>query len=329
MKPIAKNFSFIVIASILFLQVSYSNSAANSNSVIIKMHNEVHITSEKIRLGDIAEIQSDNWGQTKKLGDLIIGTAPIPGRYRYIKRNDIVIQLKKNRIDLSKIQFESSEKVKIFRNFIRISKKEIEDILLSEINKGKIWDIEKVKVKKIQVAHAVVLPQGILSYQVVPPLKNEGLGPIPIQIFIRIDGKYKKKVTAIVYTEVLADVVVVKKPLRRFQTITSNDIVLRKMDLTTLSSNTILQYREVIGKRTTRVINPNTVLRTDLIEFPPIIRRRDIVRIISESDRLRITTLGEAQEKGAKGQRIKVINTKSGEKIYARVVDARTVQVEF
>jgi flagella basal body P-ring formation protein FlgA len=169
----------------------------------------------------------------------------------------------------------------------------------------------------------------MLSYQVEKPIKNGELGPVPIQLYIRIDGKIIKKLTAIVYTEVLADVVVVKKPLRRYQTITSNDIVLRRMDLTTLSSNTIGDYKDVIGKRTTRVVNPNTVLRTDLIELPPIIRRKDIVHIVSESSRLTIMTLGEAQEKGSRGQRIKVINTRSREKIYARVVDAKTVKIEF
>lgn len=329
MKPSKFSFYYLIIVSILFLSLFHSNSFATSKSIRIKMHPESHISSQDIRLGDISEIKSNNWEQTKKLGDIIIGTAPIPGRSRYIKRNDITVKLKQNGIDLSQIDLESPEKIQIIRSFIRIGKEAIEGILLAEINKGKLWDIEKVKVKKIQVTHGVTLSKGSLAYQVVMPSKGERKGTVLLQVLIHVDGNLEKKVTAIVYTEIMADVVVAKNPLRRYQTISSDDIILKKMDLSTLSSNSILNLQEVIGKRTTRVINPNTVLRMDLVELPPLIRRRDIVHIISESDTLRISTLGQAQEKGSRGQRIKVINATSGEKIYARVVDAKTVKIDF
>jgi flagella basal body P-ring formation protein FlgA len=314
---------------VLLLCLLQSNLFAAPDSIRIKMYPESHINAEEIRLGDISEIKTSNWELTKKLGDIVIGTVPIPGRSRYIKRNDIMIKLKQNRINISQLKLESSKKIKIIRNAMHLSKETIENILLAEIKKGKLWDIEKVQVKKIQVAHGVTLPQGTLAYEVVPPVRTKGLGPVPLQVIIRVDGNIEKKVTAIVYTKVMAEVVVVKRPLRRFQTISPDDIMLRKMDLNTLSSNSILSYREVIGKRTTRVINPNTVLRVDLVEFPPLIKRKDMVRIVSESDRLKITTLGEALEKGSKGQRIKVVNVKSGEKNYAHVVDAKTVRIDF
>ena len=49
---------------------------------------------------------------------------------------------------------------------------------------------------------------------------------------------------------------------------------------------------------------------------------------IYRSKGLQITAQAIAQEDGAKGQLIKVENTKSGKKFGARVIDAETVEVQ-
>jgi flagella basal body P-ring formation protein FlgA len=71
------------------------------------------------------------------------------------------------------------------------------------------------------------------------------------------------------------------------------------------------------------------VLRTDLIELPPLVRRGNVVVIIAESDVLKVTALGEVKEKGRRGETIRVVNLSSKKEIYARVVDSNTVKVDF
>ncbi|MCD6272106.1 MAG: flagellar basal body P-ring formation protein FlgA, partial [Deltaproteobacteria bacterium] len=83
------------------------------------------------------------------------------------------------------------------------------------------------------------------------------------------------------------------------------------------------------GRRTRRSIDPATVLRTDLVELPPIVKRGDIVTIVAEAGGMRITALGKIKKKGHKGERLKVINLNSKKEIYARVVDSSTVRVTF
>ncbi|MBW2359226.1 MAG: flagella basal body P-ring formation protein FlgA [Deltaproteobacteria bacterium] len=52
------------------------------------------------------------------------------------------------------------------------------------------------------------------------------------------------------------------------------------MDLANLPSNVITKREEALGKRTKRTIDAKVVLRTDLIELPPLVRRGDVVLII-------------------------------------------------
>jgi flagella basal body P-ring formation protein FlgA len=85
----------------------------------------------------------------------------------------------------------------------------------------------------------------------------------------------------------------------------------------------------VIGKRTKRAIDPNLPLKLNFLEVPPLVRRGDLVTIVAESDTLKITTQGIVSENGCKGEMVRVINTNSRKDVYARVVDSRTVAVDF
>ena len=105
---------------------------------------------------------------------------------------------------------------------------------------------------------------------------------------------------------------------------------MREMELARLPSNIITDYDEILGKRTKRAIDANTVLRPDLIEFPPLVKRGDVVMVVAESGGLRITTLGVVKGRsGRRGERIRVENLDSKKSIYARVMDANTVKVDF
>jgi flagella basal body P-ring formation protein FlgA len=126
-----------------------------------------------------------------------------------------------------------------------------------------------------------------------------------------------------------SEVVVARKPLRRHKVITIDDIDVVAMDLAQLPSGVITHPDEVVGRRTQRKIDPNTVLRADLVELPPLVKRKDVVVILAEAPGLSISTLGEVQENGRLGDRIRVTNLDSRKRIYARVVDATTVKVDF
>jgi flagella basal body P-ring formation protein FlgA len=148
-------------------------------------------------------------------------------------------------------------------------------------------------------------------------------------VLFKVNRHLEKKIWATVNIEVLTDMVVTKRPLRRYQMITKNDIHLNKRDLSKMKSNALTTLEEVLGKRTKRAIKTDEVLRRDHIELPPLVRRGDVVSIIAESNGLRITALGEVRKKGCRGERIKVLNLDSKKCIYANVLDSNTVRVDF
>lgn len=320
---------FFLIIFLLICSVILSPKIAKSQPFYIKMHSRVEVMSNDIRLGDIAEIKTPTWQQMKRLGDIVIVPAPPFGKSRSIRPDDVMAKLKQNNIDSSNVVFEWPSKIIVTRSVVQISKKEIEQIVASQIQKSSWWDNENIKLKRVEINDDIVLPKGNITYHIDDTLKFDLGNPIRVPVTITVGDIYKKKVNAFVYKEVFAEVVVVTNMLRRYQLITEDDITLKRMNVNELSSNIILKPEEVLGKRSKRAIYPKTVLRADLVELPPIIKRKDIVTIMAVSGKLKVTALGEAMERGRQGDRIRVVNTDSGEKVYARVLDPKTVRIDF
>jgi len=295
----------------------------------IRVLKKAEIEDDKMLLGKIAVIKGEDSELVQKLRAIVVGSAPLPGKSRQIDERCIKIRLKQNGVDLSRIILEVPKKNEISRGVIEISRERIEKIALDFIYKKIPYERNRARVKKIRVNRSVVLPKGRLTCKVVSPPNMDFFGLIPLSISFNVNGRFQKKVSVTVDIEVLTEVVVTKRPIGRYKMITEDDICLQKRDMSNLSSNIITNSEDVLGKRAKRAINAKTVLRADLVEFPSLVRRGDIVSIIAESDSLRITAFGEVKEKGRKGQRIRVVNLDSKKGIYARVLDSNTVVVDF
>lgn len=212
---------------------------------------------------------------------------------------------------------------------IEITTKMIEDIVIDFLNEKIPWEKSRVKIKLVQISNGLVLPDMPYSYKVVPPNNTRYLGTVSLNVIFDVQGQPPKKAWATVKIEVETDVIVVHKPLNRNQTIEKDDVNVFSMDMADLPSNYISRLEDVVGKKTLRVMNPKEVFRTDIVELPPVVKRSDRVSIVAESGYLRITAAGEVKESGGMGDRVKVVNLSSNKEIFARVMDSKTVRVEF
>lgn len=325
--------SITVIACFLALFIIPGMSgylyAAGTNTITVKVFERSVIKRDKIRLGKIAGIKGENPAFVRKLNDIVIGKAPLPGKSRRIDEGYIKIRLKQNHIDLSQIKLIMPGKVEVSRSYTEVSKKKIEQVISNFVLGIVPWKKESVRINKVCVRNNVVLPEGNISYRVVPPKSSDFLGTIPLSVLFMVNGRLQKKLWATINIEVLTEMIVTKRPLKRHQLITEDHIQVKKMYLAKAKSNVVTSCEEVLGKRTKRTINANEIIRTNYIELPPLVRRGEVVTIIAESDGLRVTALGEIQRKGCRGERIRVVNLDTNKKLYARVLDSNTVKVDF
>ena len=321
-------FIFLVLPLAIFI-IEGAQDVVAAEVTTIRLLEKVEINAAMISLGAIAQIDGDDRQLIQSLKGVDIGKAPLPSRSRVIDIDYIRLRLKQNGFSLENFDLQSSSPVEITRGHIEIDQQKIEKIVSHYLRTAVLRDNNIAQIKDLRVPERIILPRGQITYQVMAPRNTKYLGKIPLAVHFNVDGEFQKKIWTSATIEMFVDVVVAARPLRKHMTITEDVIELRQMDLAHLPADVITDPQSVLGKRARSTISAKTVLRTDLIELPPLVKRGDIVVIVAESKGLRITALGKAKRKGRLGERIPVENFDSKKILNAQVLDAKTVSIEF
>lgn len=115
------------------------------------------------------------------------------------------------------------------------------------------------------------------------------------------------------------------RPLAPGATIAPGDLDRVKMRRDRVGPDTALDADQVVGKTPRRPLAAGQPLRMADLQLPVLVHKRDLVSMSLATERLALTTQAQALEDGAKGEVIRVSNTKSNRVIEAIVTGADTV----
>jgi flagella basal body P-ring formation protein FlgA len=292
----------------------------------VRVYDRAEVLADEIRLGGIARIDGGDAALVRKLENVILGRSPLPGKTRTLDAALLISRLRQSGVDPDQLELQIPPEVLLTRGAVTIEREQIEQIVRRFLQK-QIGGT--VIVKDIRVPETVVLPKGPLKTSVSAPKNSELAGSLPLQVVFSVEPDFERRVWVAVSLERRVNVVVARRPLGRFKPVEAEDLEVKALDLAGLPEDRIEDPEVAVGKRTRRAVDAGTVLRPDLLEFPPLVKRGDRVRIVLESAGLRISAFGQAKQKGAQGEMIPVVNLDSNKVIHARVVDSHTVRIEF
>jgi flagella basal body P-ring formation protein FlgA len=301
--------------------------AQKMTSISILPQSEV--SQDEVLLGDIASIHGISGHRLTTVENIVIGKAPLPGCSRVLEANTLLLKLRQNGLDLNRIKVIMPSQVSVSRKGIKISKKQIKEVVESFLAVHFANSPHRLSLEKIRVDDNVVLPEGKINYLVVPPNRTRFIGNVHIPVDVMVDGKFEKRIWVATKIAGFSKVVVARRSVKRNDIIGEDDVELIEMNVVRLPADAILEIDEAVGKRVKHSLSPGAVLRGSWVEEPPLVNKGDVVKIVAQKGNLRITTLGEAIKKGCKGDRIRVINIDTRRSLYARVLDEKTVQVDF
>jgi len=212
---------------------------------------------------------------------------------------------------------------------IEVPKEEIRRAVIRFLQRNQPWKSAEVRIREIRIPGCVVLstPRHDLSLRVPPNTRY--LGHTPVEVIFNRGRTGQKRIWVSAYLEVLSPVVVLKKPMARNQIISADDVSLEKRDLSKVPPGAITNVHEVVGLRLKRTLGVGVILRSSLVDKPLLVRRGDVVRLLIETERLKITALGRVDERGGRGDTVRVINVDSRKRVYGQVVDSQTVRVRY
>lgn len=187
----------------------------------------------------------------------------------------------------------------------------------------------EARIKRLVINGDPTFPSGALDYEVVAPQQWEGWGSVGIGIIVRQGDRVVRNLSVKVDVEALAGMVVTNRQIDRGSVISVGDLAVQKRDLADVHGRYLSRIEDAVGKRARITLKPNASLRGDQLEKVPLIKPGQLVTIVAENERMRITVTGKAKSSGAEGDTITVQNLNSLKELPARVLDAGTVQIVF
>ncbi len=216
-------------------------------------------------------------------------------------------------------------------NFVKaetLTKEHFREIFRREVVKALPWPEEDVEIVRLSAEPVPLeVPEGAEERVRVTTFPRPGSNTVLVD-YLK-DGRLVARVRVLGYVEVRVPVVVLKRPVSRWEILSTEDLAIEKRPLTRLPQDVISDPGEAVGKRVRYGLPAGRPLRASQIEVPPVIRRNQIVKIVARSRFLTVTAKGQARQDGRPGEIIRVRNLSSKKEIYARVVSPEVVEVSF
>lgn len=124
-------------------------------------------------------------------------------------------------------------------------------------------------------------------------------------------------------------VVVLKRPLARGDSIEAQDVSLVRRELGALNGQYLSALEDVIGMEARRPLGAQSVLNPSMISAPEIIKRGERVSIVARSGAFTVRGTGTALGNGSVGEILRVRNTRSKRTVEGIVTAPGVVEVRL
>ncbi len=141
------------------------------------------------------------------------------------------------------------------------------------------------------------------------------------------DGTPIARATATGRAVAMTEVPVLRRRIEPGEIIRREDIDWLRVRTGDLARNALVDVESLLGKSPRRPIRAGQPVLSSELRKPIVVLKNSLITIRLETARMALTAQGRSLESGAKGDVIRVINTKSNRVISANVIDSGTVSV--
>jgi len=190
-------------------------------------------------------------------------------------------------------------------------------------------DPTDVILSRFKVSGNRPVPSGPQEYRVFQKSKGTPKGHVRLTVIVSVHGISRGEVALSGWVDAFGLVVCTARSMQKGEIVRESDLYLSRKNLSRLPTNTLTNQGMAVGLVLKNNVDSNTCLKGWMLKRNPTVDRGKRVTILAKMDGLKISVPGRTMEKGFAGDFIKVENTMSKKKIFARVIDGATVAVEF
>ncbi|MCZ6679635.1 MAG: flagellar basal body P-ring formation chaperone FlgA [Candidatus Poribacteria bacterium] len=310
-----------------FIWIAGALSAVSANTKII-LRPEVEITDQRIRLGDIARIETDDENLRQKLEAIDIGRANPAGRPRTITIPHIQVRIAGGQLDASQYTFVGSKSVVQYKAH-KVSPDSILEAAKAFYREQFNFDGHDTEFQIEPKMHIrpMDVPSPHAKLKFVPLGEDLWKGNLEVQA-IHNDRVADRAVLRF-QLSVTRPVVVAARNIPRRMVIKPEHLKLERRSIENTSESPLTTLDEVIGKTAGVVISQGEVITASHLNKTYLVSRGAAVTLIAQRGSLKVQAAGKALEKGEQGQLVRVMNLTSKKELVGEVIGDKLVRIHF
>lgn len=292
---------------------------ADAEAQTIEVAKETQISSDEVRLADIARIHP----YSPELAGLPLGRAPYAGHYRWVSRSEIEGALRRWGQSESGFRLEMPDRVLVTRKsrLVPPSLVEEEVIRMFESRPG-----YRVRVERVEFSKTIAVPEGDLQVRIQPPAALTNLNGVSLKADILVDGILRRSQWVRVKLSLEMAVVVPIRDLPAGHIVRKEDLRLVERRLQR-AGNYFQDLAAVVGRATLRRLVAETpVLHRD-VRRPKVVKRGDMVTLTARGRSFTVSATARAKAGGVVGELIAVENLATKQVVQARISGEKAVEV--
>lgn len=297
----------------------------------ITFRDAVTVSEASVTLADLADI--NNGSKTPELAKALAGqtvaSSPEPGQKTSIDSRSIIHKLSQNMsVPEDTIQWSGAPTITVSRKGVTITASIIQNII-DDFLKEHSSDMPGIRCSFTPADPPLpfIVSSGELRWEVIPSNPNI-IGSTRFSLIGRIDNQVVKNFSVRGTLEAMAPVAVSATNIRRDEIIGEAQIRMESRDISTLRTP-CLQKDQVVNKKLLRSLKAGDVIELSSVEFPPLVKKGAVVKILVQKNGLELTATGIAKTDGKEGEIIKVKNISSEKEIFCRVSAPGLVEVQI
>ncbi|EKD26951.1 MAG: hypothetical protein ACD_79C00962G0003 [uncultured bacterium] len=296
---------------------------------VIALRQSVIIENNVVRLTELADVYGMDESTLNLMDSMVIGNTPDVGTRMFYSKSDILKCLRRSKVDTSKIRFTGFNKVEVMQPSTIITEADVMKKASQYIIENFGWDETKTFIKLRNTIAEIIVPkeETELQFSVINGTKLNGIVMLGLNV---IQGNEIKKSLKLNFeVKVFEEVWVTNRVIEKDEIINAQDLILSSNNIA-ISKNMeamVLSKDEIVGKIAVRKVDKGTVINSNYIARPLLIRKGAIVKLEVDTGILKVTSVGKALDKGFMGDIIRVKNLDSKITIAGKVISSDTVKV--
>jgi len=316
-----------VIVTVLTL--AFLPATVSAADFEVRFREQGTAAGKMIRLGEIADLFPAGV-RTARLASRTLHRSPSLGRETALRAEEIRAYLRQTDAEFQTAACSGAETVVVSREGMTLSSRRILGIIdqyLIETRESLPFSGLDLRFQPSRLPQPLLLPRGELEWSLVPG--DPGIvNSRSFTLIFRVDGEVAENIAVRGEVKATAPVLVAAVDLPRGTVLNRNDLRLVPADLSK-GRNPCQDADEVIGKKLTRALRAGDLLDRGQVDFPPLVKRGEVVSVCAGRGALRLSANGVARSDGRKGDTIRVKNSGSGKDILCRVTGPGQAKVDY